>query len=101
MTASATPIGPYLEAPAECLDYDPRAPEVAAAVCERILSARPGLRIEHVGSTELACRFVVARFIAEATDYGDPFFHRARRHRIHCLAFRRGAFGERRSGACR
>jgi GrpB-like predicted nucleotidyltransferase (UPF0157 family) len=44
-------IVPYEEAPAQCHEYDPRAPEVAAALTESILAAVPGVRVEHVGST--------------------------------------------------
>jgi GrpB-like predicted nucleotidyltransferase (UPF0157 family) len=46
-----TPIGPYVEGPAHCADYDPRAARVADEVAAVILGAMPGLRIEHVGST--------------------------------------------------
>ena len=46
-----TPIGPYDDAPAECLDYDPRFPDVAARVDALIRGALPQVRVEHVGST--------------------------------------------------
>lgn len=41
----------YEDAPAQCHEYDPRSPEVAAALTEAILDLAPSLRIEHVGST--------------------------------------------------
>jgi GrpB-like predicted nucleotidyltransferase (UPF0157 family) len=45
------PIGPYDDAPAECLEYDARFPEVAARLSTLISEAAPGTRVEHVGST--------------------------------------------------
>jgi GrpB-like predicted nucleotidyltransferase (UPF0157 family) len=44
-------LGPYEEAPAQCHEYDPRAPEVAAWVGRAICETEPRLRVEHVGST--------------------------------------------------
>jgi GrpB-like predicted nucleotidyltransferase (UPF0157 family) len=49
--AERVTIGPYEEAPAQCLEYDPRAPEVAALLAGAIAEALPQVRIEHVGST--------------------------------------------------
>jgi GrpB-like predicted nucleotidyltransferase (UPF0157 family) len=44
-------VGPYEDAPAQCHEYDPRSPEVAAGLIEAILERAPSLRVEHVGST--------------------------------------------------
>lgn len=44
-------IGPYDDEPAQCHEYDPRSPEVAALVAAAIREAAPALRVEHVGST--------------------------------------------------
>jgi GrpB-like predicted nucleotidyltransferase (UPF0157 family) len=46
-----TPIGPYCDAPAECLEYDPHFPEVAARVATLVGGVLPQARVEHVGST--------------------------------------------------
>jgi GrpB-like predicted nucleotidyltransferase (UPF0157 family) len=44
-------VGPYEEAPAQCHEYDPRAPRIAEALMAAIREAAPALRLEHVGST--------------------------------------------------
>jgi GrpB-like predicted nucleotidyltransferase (UPF0157 family) len=44
-------IGLYLEAPAACLDYDPRAPLAAQQVAALITARRPDVVVEHFGST--------------------------------------------------
>jgi GrpB-like predicted nucleotidyltransferase (UPF0157 family) len=44
-------IGPYVDEPAQCLEYDERSPAVAALVGQAIQRAVPGLAVEHVGST--------------------------------------------------
>jgi GrpB-like predicted nucleotidyltransferase (UPF0157 family) len=51
MVADRPLIGPYEDAPAQCHEYDPRAPEVAAWLAEWVRAALPGVAIEHVGST--------------------------------------------------
>ena len=47
-------VEPYEDAPAACHDYDPRAPRVAAALSAALLRERPGLTIEHIGSTAVS-----------------------------------------------
>jgi GrpB-like predicted nucleotidyltransferase (UPF0157 family) len=47
-------IGPYEDGPAFCLDYDPRAVDVAADVSAALRRQLPGLQVEHVGSTAVA-----------------------------------------------
>jgi GrpB-like predicted nucleotidyltransferase (UPF0157 family) len=44
-------IGPYEHLPAACLQYDPRAAEVARLVGSLIEARLPGIVVEHVGST--------------------------------------------------
>jgi GrpB-like predicted nucleotidyltransferase (UPF0157 family) len=44
-------IGRYTNSPAVCLDYDPRAPEVARRVGELITAALPAVEVDHIGST--------------------------------------------------
>ena len=44
-------IGAYESIPAQCLEYDPRAPAVAAWVESLIRSELPDLAVEHFGST--------------------------------------------------
>jgi GrpB-like predicted nucleotidyltransferase (UPF0157 family) len=44
-------IEPYEDGPAVCLDYDPRAADVAEIVRQAILSRTSDLCVEHVGST--------------------------------------------------
>ena len=46
---SGRPIGEH--APAACLPYDPRAPEVARMVTGMIHQQLPHVLVEHVGST--------------------------------------------------
>ena len=46
-----TVIGPYDSLPAMCLDYDPRAPEVAERVGLLIRTQLPEVTVEHIGST--------------------------------------------------
>ena len=48
---SERPIGGQVHAPAACLPYDPRAPEVARRVTEIIHRQLPHVLVEHVGST--------------------------------------------------
>jgi GrpB-like predicted nucleotidyltransferase (UPF0157 family) len=48
---SERPIGGQVHAPAACLPYDPRAPEVARRVTEIIHRQLPYVLVEHVGST--------------------------------------------------
>jgi GrpB-like predicted nucleotidyltransferase (UPF0157 family) len=48
---SGRPIGKYEQAPAVCLPYDPRAPEVARRVTGMIHGQLPQTIVEHVGST--------------------------------------------------
>ena len=45
------PIRTYERRPAEVHDWDPRAVEVARRVAAMVDTARPGTRVEHVGST--------------------------------------------------
>lgn len=45
------PIQPYLAVPAACLDYDPRAPQVAQRIAELVTARLPEVLVEHVGST--------------------------------------------------
>jgi GrpB-like predicted nucleotidyltransferase (UPF0157 family) len=45
------PIGKYEQAPAACLPYDPRAPEVARTVTGMIHQYLAHVVVEHVGST--------------------------------------------------
>lgn len=44
-------IGPYLNAPAACLNYDSRAPLVAQQVAALIAARLPDVIVEHIGST--------------------------------------------------
>jgi GrpB-like predicted nucleotidyltransferase (UPF0157 family) len=44
-------IGPYREPKAACLDFDPRAADIARQVCGLIARHLPSIRAEHVGST--------------------------------------------------
>ena len=44
-------IGPYESIPAQCLEYDPLAPAVAARVESLIRAELPELAVEHIGST--------------------------------------------------
>jgi GrpB-like predicted nucleotidyltransferase (UPF0157 family) len=46
-----TPIEAYEDAAAECLEYDPQFPEVAARLSALIGGVLPHARVEHVGST--------------------------------------------------
>jgi GrpB-like predicted nucleotidyltransferase (UPF0157 family) len=46
-------VGPYVESPAVCRDYDPRAVEVARLATASIVSHLPSLLVEHVGSTSV------------------------------------------------
>src|ERR1700732_916453 len=46
-----TVIGPYDTLPAMCLDYDPRAPDVAERGGLLIRTQLPEVRVEHIGST--------------------------------------------------
>ncbi|HEX6709134.1 MAG TPA: GrpB family protein [Rubrobacter sp.] len=48
---SGPPIGEIEHAPAACLPYDPRAPEVARMVTGMIHGRLPHVIVEHVGST--------------------------------------------------
>jgi GrpB-like predicted nucleotidyltransferase (UPF0157 family) len=48
---SGRPIGEHEHAPAACLPYDPRAPEVARMVTGMIHQQLPHVLVEHVGST--------------------------------------------------
>ena len=45
------PIMSYPKQPVECMDYDPRAPEVARHVSDLIQARLPAVTIEHIGST--------------------------------------------------
>ncbi|MDH4142122.1 MAG: 5-(carboxyamino)imidazole ribonucleotide synthase [Chloroflexota bacterium] len=45
------PIGPYVRLPAAVVPWDPRNLDVAAEVIELVRERRPGLVIEHIGST--------------------------------------------------
>ena len=51
MPDTETVIGPYDTLPAMCLDYDPRAPDVAERVGLLIRTQLPEVRVEHIGST--------------------------------------------------
>ena len=44
-------IGPYEALPAECREYDPRAPVVAGEIAALVASHLPQVQVEHVGST--------------------------------------------------
>jgi GrpB-like predicted nucleotidyltransferase (UPF0157 family) len=44
-------IGSYSEGPAQCHEYDPCSPAVAAWLSETVRAIVPILRVEHVGST--------------------------------------------------
>ena len=46
-------IGVYASRPAACLDYDPRAADVARSVAGLIREQLPHVRAEHVGSTSV------------------------------------------------
>jgi GrpB-like predicted nucleotidyltransferase (UPF0157 family) len=46
-----TAIEPYDSLPATCLDYDPRAPEVAERAGLLIRTRLPEITVEHIGST--------------------------------------------------
>lgn len=48
---SERPIAKYEQAPAACMPYDPRAPEVALRVAGMLRERLPGVTVEHVGST--------------------------------------------------
>lgn len=48
---SARRIGKYEGAPAACLPYDPRAPDVAGRISQMIRERLPRVVVEHVGST--------------------------------------------------
>ncbi|MEJ7749678.1 MAG: ATP-grasp domain-containing protein, partial [Candidatus Limnocylindrales bacterium] len=64
---SQPPIGSYERLPATVEPWDPRAPEVAAAVAALIHASRPDLRVEHIGSSavpDLAGKGVIDLAIA-------------------------------------
>jgi GrpB-like predicted nucleotidyltransferase (UPF0157 family) len=44
-------IGPYTSRPAVCLDYDPRAADVAQQVGSLVFAYLPQVHVEHIGST--------------------------------------------------
>ena len=46
-------IGPYEDRPAACLDYDPRAVEVAGRVATIVQSVLPGVVVKHIGSSSV------------------------------------------------
>jgi GrpB-like predicted nucleotidyltransferase (UPF0157 family) len=48
---SERPIGEQVHAPAACLPYDPRAPDVARRVTQMFHRQLPHVHVEHVGST--------------------------------------------------
>ena len=48
---TAQPILPYPKQPVTCASYDPRAPDVAAAVADIITARLPTVAVEHFGST--------------------------------------------------
>jgi len=68
---------PYVSAPAEFHDYDPRAAEVAGILSKAIAAVAPDLRVQHVGSTSVpGCG---GKGIVDlAVLYPDSFLARAR-----------------------
>ena len=51
--SGARPIGPYERRPVAVGPWDPRAPQVAAAVIAIVAERRPDLHLEHIGSTSV------------------------------------------------
>jgi GrpB-like predicted nucleotidyltransferase (UPF0157 family) len=46
-------ISHYEEAPAACLEYDPRAPQVAAVIAQVVNRYLADVRVEHIGSSSV------------------------------------------------
>lgn len=52
-SGQTTMIGVYQPAPAACLPYDPRSPEIAARIRDLIRSHLPDAEVEHIGSSSV------------------------------------------------